>query len=166
MKKILLVVALFSMSLSAFAGGSSGEGNWDKSDGCGLGWQVTDKKTWFGTTTRGTTNAFVPPTFGMTSGTMGCEQHPIAKNETEAAAYAYNNYDSLSVEMAQGQGEYVAGLAKAMGCDDSSVQTFGKMTQENYKDIMGSDKSSAMDMYENVKTQIKNNPTLAVNCRV
>ncbi|MBK9038693.1 MAG: DUF3015 family protein [Bdellovibrionales bacterium] len=44
----------------------------DTMDGCGLGWEVTDSETMIGTTTRGTTNMFVPPAFGMTTGTIGC----------------------------------------------------------------------------------------------
>lgn len=44
----------------------------------------------------------------MTSGTMGCDQHQIAKNDKDPAKFAYNNLDSLSIEMAQGQGEYLA----------------------------------------------------------
>lgn len=165
MKNLILGVCLLSLApLAALA--ESGGTNPSGTDGCGLGWQVTDQKTWLGTTTRGTTNAIVPPTFGMTSGTIGCEKHPIAKNEVEAAAYAYNNYDSLSIEMAQGRGEYVNGLAKSLGCNDAVVPAFGQMTQKNYMQIMGSEKSSAMDMYENVKTQIKNDTLLSVNCNV
>jgi hypothetical protein len=166
MKRLLLAISLMSLlPLSAFAN-SAGGASPGGTDGCGLGWQVTDKKTWLGTTTRGTTNSFVPPTFGMTSGTIGCDQHPIAKNEVDAAVYAHNNYESLSVEMAQGQGEYVSGLAKVMGCDDAVVPAFGEMTQKNYKQIMSSDKNSALDMYDNVKTQIKNDAVLSAGCNV
>jgi hypothetical protein len=124
-------------------------------DGCGLGWQVTDKKTLMGTTTRGTTNAFVPPSFGMSSGTIGCDKHEFAKNEREAAVYAYNNYESLSVEMAQGHGETLDGFAHAMGCGDAAA--FGKMTQSNFKQII--EAPSAIDMFETVKSKIAADPS-------
>jgi hypothetical protein len=156
------MLSIFPVAAFAAGGGTSPGG----SDGCGLGWQVTDKKTWLGTTTRGTTNNFVPPSFGMTSGTIGCEQHPIAKNESEAAAFAYNNHDSLTAEMAAGQGEYVSGLAKSMGCDDAAVPAFSEMTQKNYKEIVGSDQKSGLDLYENVKSQVKKDGFLASHCRV
>src|SRR4051812_42927982 len=78
-------------------------------DSCGLGWQVTQKKTLSAKTTRGTTNAFVPPTFGMTTGTIGCAQHPLSKRDVEGALYATTNFDELSVEMAEGQGEFLKG---------------------------------------------------------
>jgi len=133
-------------------------------DGCGLGWQVTQKKTMLGTTIRGTTNAVVPPTFGMTSGTMGCDQHSIAKNDMNAAKFAFNNQESLSIEMAQGQGEYLAGFAKTLGCDDQAQAEFAKMTQDNYAIIAAKGKS-ALGLIETVKAQIKKHPVLSESCR-
>jgi hypothetical protein len=158
MKKLLIMISLCSLvSLSAFANG-------DTSDGCGLGWQVTDKKTWIGTTTRGTTNAFVPPTFGMTSGTIGCAQHPIAKNEVEGAVYAHNNFESLKAEVAEGQGEYISGLAQSMGCDSAAVPAFTDMTQQNSNEIIGSE--SGLKMFDSIKAKIQNDGFLASHCNV
>ena len=133
-------------------------------DGCGLGWQVYQKKTMLGTTIRGTTNAVVPPTFGMTSGTMGCDQHQLAKNDVDAARYAFNNQEPLSIEMAQGEGEYLAAFAKTLGCDDSVQGEFAKMTQENYAAIAGNN-ASAIEMLQNVKAQVKKNAALSQSCR-
>src|SRR3954471_20570420 len=100
MKTLLVAIALALVSSAAFASDGGG------SDGCGLGWQVTQKKSFLGTTTRGTTNAVVPPTFGMTSGTIGCDQHGFAKNDQKAIEFVAANYEPLMVEMAQGNGEY------------------------------------------------------------
>lgn len=160
MKKLLWTLILVSlMPLYVFASAPGG------SDSCGLGWQVTEKKTWIGTTTRGTTNSFVPPTFGMTSGTIGCDQHPIAKNHPEAATYVATNFDTLSVQMAAGHGEYIQGLAKAMGCDDSVLPAFGSMTRTHYKELT-QDIQSGVELFENVQTQIQNNAALAAHCSV
>jgi len=142
----------------------SNQENPSGTDGCGLGWQVTQKKTMLGTTIRGTTNAVVPPTFGMTSGTMGCDRHEIAKNDMDAAKFAYNNQEPLSIEMAQGEGEYLAGFAKTLGCEDSAQGTFAKMTQENYESIVKEDQS-ALSLLKNVKAQIRQHPVLAESCR-
>ena len=133
-------------------------------DGCGLGWQVTQKKTMLGTSIRGTTNAFVPPTFGMTSGTMGCEKHDIAKNDMDAAKFAFNNQEPLTIEMAQGQGEYLAGFAKTLGCDDTAQPEFAKMAQNQYGEIV-KDGQSPLGLLKNVKAQMKKNPVLSVSCR-
>jgi len=154
MTKILLAIALVALPVSGFAAGAAapvkaaGSVGEPTTDGCGLGWQIMKDKTMVGTSVRGTTNGFVPPTFGMTSGTIGCDQHSIAQNEHDSAAYAYNNFDSLKSEMAAGQGEYLTGFAVTMGCD---VSTFGSMTKAQYKNIVG-EKTSAIDMYMNVKS--------------
>jgi len=154
MKYLLVLVCLSLFPLSAFAD--------DQSDGCGLGWQVTQKTTFSATTTRGTTNGFVPPTFGMTSGTMGCARHDLAKKDEPAAIYAVNNYETLTVEMAEGRGEILTGFARTLGCDDGAISAFGQMTQKNYRNLP----SGALDMFRSVKTQISLDPVLAVSCGV
>lgn len=131
-------------------------------DSCGLGWQVTQKKTLSATTTRGTTNAFVPPTFGMTTGTIGCAQHPLSKRDEDGAKYAYNNFDALSVEMAEGQGEFLKGFAQTMGCAD--VDSFSHMTQSHYRSIMNNGNASSLEMFDNVKAEIKGDTVLAISC--
>ena len=78
MKKLLLTVATLTV-LSPIAHARA------TLDSCGLGWEVTDKKTYTATTTRATTNFFVPPVFGMTTGTLGCEKLEIGSNDKEAA---------------------------------------------------------------------------------
>lgn len=133
------------------------------SDSCGIGWQVTNKRTFLGTTTRGTTNSFVPPTFGMTSGTIGCQSHTFAKNEESAVKYAATNFDELKVEMAEGQGEYLQAFARTLGCSEAASAEFGAMTQVKFEAIT---KGGSLDFYENVKKEIKNSPALSANCGV
>lgn len=133
------------------------------SDACGLGWQVTQSKTLIATTTRGTTNWVIPYSFGMTSGTMGCAQHPFAKKDQEAAAYAVTNYEPLLLEMAEGHGETLAGFARTMGCGDAVYGDFSRMTQEKYQDVTGG-KASAVRMMFKVKEEIRRNPVLARGC--
>jgi opacity protein-like surface antigen len=129
----------------------------DVGDGCGLGWQVTQSRTFLATTTRATTNATVPPTFGMTSGTLGCVQHSFAKNEVEAVSYAVANYDALSIEMASGQGETLAAFARTLGCDAASSAALGNVTQSRYNSIGG---QSGIEMYRNVKAELASNSAL------
>jgi hypothetical protein len=133
-------------------------------DSCGLGWQVTQKKTLSATTTRGTTNAFVPPTFGMTTGTLGCAQHPLSKRDVDGARYAYNNFDVLSIEMAEGQGEFLTSFARTLGCDDASLEAFSHMTQSHYRSIMNEGKATRVEMFDNIKTEMKNDPVLSARC--
>lgn len=156
MKKIILLIAAMTLATSSAVLANS------TSDGCGLGWEVTSKQTFIATTTRGTTNYFIPPTFGMTSGTMGCAKHDFAKRDQEAAVFASTNYEPLKLEMAQGQGEYLTGLARTMGCSDAVSADFGRMTQKNYDSLSNS--ASGVEMFKKVKNEVRKNPILASNC--
>lgn len=131
------------------------------SDTCGLGWQVTDKKSFIGTTTRGTTDSALSP-FGMTSGTWGCEQHTFVKRDQEAILYVATNVEPLSIEMAEGRGEFLQAFARTMGCSDSVAGAFGQMTQKNYEKIMNA--QNGVKMFQNVKQEIANDPVLMVGC--
>jgi hypothetical protein len=131
------------------------------SDSCGLGWQVTDKRTFLGTTTRGTTDSFLTP-FGMTSGTWGCEQHEFAKRDQEAAIYASSNMQPLSVEMAEGRGEFLQGFARTLGCDGSAMGAFGQMTQKNYETLSGA--RTGAELLQSVKQGIAQDPVLSAGC--
>jgi hypothetical protein len=115
----------------------------DTMDGCGLGWEVTQDETMIATTTRGTTNMFVPPSFGMTTGTLGCKQLAFAANEQEAVNYVVNNYSNLKQQLAVGQGEYVEGLNEVMNCNGSTVQ-------QQYKSVVAPAKDG-VELYQNLK---------------
>lgn len=163
MRKFVVLLAVSSLfSALAFAGSDTSPNA--GSDACGLGWQVTKSKSLIGTTTRGTTNYVLPYTFSITSGTSGCDSHTFTKNEMEGVRYAATNLEPLTVEMASGSGEYVAGLAKVMGCGDNVVENFGQMTQKNYKSIVGSENRSGYDVFVRVRAEIQKDPVLAVSC--
>lgn len=146
MLKFVALVLLVSLSSVALAGSDS--------DSCGLGWQVTQKKTFSATTTRGTTNSVVPPTFGMTSGTIGCAQHGLVKLDKKQLHYADANFENLVAEMAQGQGEYLAGFASTMGCSDRDA--FASALQANYAQIV-SGTSTPAELVKKVQVVINSN---------
>lgn len=148
-------------SSSGRSGGVSGEPD---TDGCGLGWQVTDKKTIAASITRGTTNGTVPPSFGMSSGTLGCAKHPFAKRDQAGVVYAATNFDALSLEMARGQGEYLDGFARVFGCSDAKVSEFNHMVQTQYRTISEGGKANAVRLYLNVKKQVQIDPVLHAHC--
>lgn len=135
----------------------------DQSDGCGVGWAITKKHSLSATTTRGTTNSSLPPTFGMTSGTSGCARHGLAKKDVEAYKFAIANFENLSIEMAQGQGEYLQAFARTLGCSDSATATFGTMSQKNYKALFHGTSSGA-DLLINVQQQIRSSQELTGSC--
>lgn len=136
----------------------------DSSDGCGLGWEVTSRTSFSATSTRTTTNAFVPPTFGMTSGTLGCAKHDLVKKKDEQAAfYAVENYDSLRQEMAEGSGENLKAFASLMGCERDAYTGFAQMVRKNFSSI-ASDSNTRLDLVVNVRSQMERDPVLSASC--
>lgn len=139
MKKLVLF-AIIALSTSANAR--------DTFDGCGLGWEVTDQKTMIATTTRATTNAFVPPTFGMTTGTLGCNKFDgFASNEKQNVEYVAKNFDAIRSQLAVGAGEYVDATAQSFNCNST---TFGSHIQTNYNNIVAP-AQDGIELYNNLK---------------
>lgn len=134
-------------------------------DSCGLGWQVTQKRTLSAVTTRATTNlGTILPSFGMTSGTIGCKQMPLSEKDEIPAKFAYNNFSALTIEMAEGQGEFLRGFAETLGCEDAAYPEFAKMTQTHYRTIMDDGKASSLEMFQRVKGELGQDPLLSAGC--
>lgn len=157
MKRALSVIVFASLAaMPAFAE--------DKSDGCGVGWNVTKKHSLSATTTRGTTNSILPPTFSMTSGTSGCDKHSFVQRRSAAAVYAMTNHEALRLEMASGGGEYLEGFARTFGCTDGSAPRFASAMQKNYQRIYDSGSVSALEMSERVERVIQGDRALSAAC--
>ena len=142
MKKLMLAATILAVGTVAQAR--------DSFDGCGLGWEVVQEKTMLATTTSGTTNAFVPPTFGMTTGTIGCDKFEgFAANEKSNAEYVAKNFEALRMELAKGEGQYVDAAAESFSCD---AQTFGTHVQKNYDQVVAPAKDG-VELYNNLKAE-------------
>lgn len=153
MKKIILTLIALTAT-SAFAA--------DSSSGCGMGYEVAPKQSLVSSSTRSIVNATFSNTIGMTLGTSGCAKHSIVKNEAKGIHFAEANMNQLAVEMARGNGEFVQGFASVFGCQDSSA--FGSMVQAKYELVLPSTNTSGVELFNNVKAEIKNNAVLASSC--
>lgn len=136
----------------------------DSSSGCGMGWEVAPKQSLISSSTRSIVNATFSNTIAMTLGTSGCAKHSIVKNDAKGIHFAEANLNQLAVEMARGNGEFVASFASVFGCQNSS--DFGSMVQANYETVLPTASTSGVELYNNVKAQIKNNASLASSCSV
>jgi hypothetical protein len=154
MKYLILILSF--VSLSAFAGSG------DKSTGCGLGWEVTKSISWFGTTTRGSTNATFSNTIGMTLGTSGCAKHSIVLNKAKSVHYVHSNYLALMQDMARGQGEYLTGFAKTFGCSEGSLDSFTQIGKSNYNALIQS--TSPAGLTNEMRNLLVSDKNLAKNC--
>lgn len=150
--KRLLVLMVSGLFLAASAQASSPGG----SDMCGLGWQITQKKSFLATSTRSTTNAVVPPTFGMTTGTIGCDKHSIALRDVPAAQFVASHYDALMMDMAEGQGESLTALSSALGCTDAAA--FGAMTRREFSSL--TEKADSLELVRRLRDAAKKDASL------
>ena len=143
MKKLIVAAALVSASSLSFAA-SNGPA------GCGLGTAVIfpDANEWhehvLAATTNGTSGN---QTFGMTSGTLGCEaaNGPLK----QAQVFMNDNMDQLAADAARGEGETLAALAEVMGIESADKAAFNATVQANFDKMFNAD-ATAQDAYESL----------------
>ena len=163
LKKIIMlsVLGLFSMQ-----GGLGLAANPDTGPGCGLGklaWSDYAHQKNIGpqvlmATTNGT---FGSGTFGISSGTSGCTNDGTVMAEHQTTTFAQLNFENLSQEMAQGQGEHLASLATLMGISVEQQATFFTITQERYISLVRTGESSPMAMVKALNDVMARHPVLA-----
>jgi hypothetical protein len=153
MKLIIALMALVATS-SVFAA--------DSSSGCGMGYEIAPAQSLVSSSTRSLVNGTFSNSIAMTMGTSGCAKHSIVKNDANGIHFAEANMNQLALEMSRGNGEFVAGFASVYGCNNS--QAFGSMVQANYESVLPASNTSGVELYNNVKAQIKNNAALSATC--
>jgi hypothetical protein len=158
------VFLIFTLMALGFSGQTVQASSAGGSDSCGLGWSVTQKKSFLATTTRGTTDAFFPPTFSMTFGTSGCDQHTVVQKDQEAVRFAAANFYPLRAQIAEGQGEYLTGLAVLLGCKQDALAPFASAVQKRFEVITR--EADAFQMVQNMKREVLEDPVLAQGCAI
>lgn len=158
-KKLVLaavVVALFPVSNSFAQGYGNGPG-------CGFGAMIFQgNKKIVHQVLASTTNAsFGSQTFGISSGTLGCTNDGIVKNEEKVNVFADVNLDSLSQEMAQGKGEHLASLASLMGVPAEKQPAFFSLTQEKYTSIFKTERTTSTEMLVSLNSELSVHPDLS-----
>lgn len=151
MKKIIAGVVLASASTMAFANGPAG---------CGLGTAVVfpDANEWYEHVLAATTNGTSGnQTFGMTSGTLGCE---AANGPLKLAqAFMEDNMDQLAADVARGEGETLAALAEVIGVEAQDSAAFNRTMQSNFDNLFSTEATSG-SAYEAMKAAMASDAAL------
>ena len=162
-KKVLMlsVVVLFGMQA-----GLSMAANPDTGPGCGLGklaWgDYKGQKEIAPQVMMATTNGtFGSGTFGISSGTSGCTNDGKIMSEHKTTMFAQLNFENLSQEMAQGQGEHLTSLATLMGVPTEQQPAFFAMTQNQYTALIREGEASPVAMVKAINDAIATHPVLA-----
>ena len=140
MKKLLIGAVIASAPLLASAHPA----------GCGLGTHVIFKNpgSWvehvLAATTNGTSGN---QTFGMTSGTLGCEDAngPLA---SRVNSFLDNNLEQLALDSASGEGETLAALVELIGIEEADQQVFKSGVKTNFDDIFATTETDSGQVYD------------------
>jgi len=161
-KMIMLSVAV----LFGVQAGLAMAANPDTGPGCGLGklaWaDYAHQKNIAPQVMMATTNGtFGSGTFGISSGTSGCTNDGKIMAEHKTTVFAQLNFENLSQEMAQGQGEHLASLATLMGVPSEQHAAFFSMAQERYTSLIKTGETSPVAMVKAINDAIATHPVFA-----
>jgi len=157
---MLSVAVLFGMQT-----GLAMAANPDTGPGCGLGkimWgDYKGQKEIAPQVMMVTTNGIGSNTFAISSGTSGCTNDGKIMSEYKTTVFVSLNFENLSQEMAQGQGEHLASLAFLMDVPVENQAAFFAMTQERYASLVKTGEASPVAMVQAINDAIATHPVLA-----
>lgn len=154
MKKTILAMTLLAGTSTAFAAADSGSG-------CGVGAMIFEGQSGvaphvLAATTNGTLGN---QTFGMTSGTLGCDvDQPIS---IAAADFLDNNMEKVARDMATGSGESLDTLANLMGISTQDSSHFKAVSHAQFAAIFSSNSVHSSDVIAALNQVMKQDDVLA-----
>lgn len=131
------------LALAAVAAAFSASSAYADSTGCGLGSIIFNGQRGpipqiLAVTTNGT---FANQTFGISSGTSGCDRNAQIHNSGKVLAFLENNLEQFAVDAARGHGETIDTVAALMGVSSDKAET---VIKENFAFIFDSHDVSAV----------------------
>ncbi len=135
--------------------------------GCGLGSTLFDGQSGIGpqilaVTTNGTSGN---QTFGITSGTLGCEEGGVVQASAAVTMFVGSNLDNLSRDMSLGQGEALESLAQLMGIPAADKGQFFATSRQNFGKIFAANDITAGEVLDNLYTVLSADAQLAAYVR-
>lgn len=157
--KSFTIIALFGISLVAGSAVAA-----DKSNGCGMGWYFSSNKTILASSIRQSTNSLSSNSVSMTSGTSGCSEHDLVKNEKRSIHFLEANFDHLRMDAAKGQGEFLAAFSETLNCDWQSLGRLGDTAQKNYGYIFSNSQNDSVGTLQRFRNIIFADKQLKNSC--
>ena len=155
MKK-MIAVAVLSLS-PVFAAHA------DNDAGCGLGTQLMagNEGVLYKLLATYTNGILGNGTFGISSGTLGCNGRNKVTVDAGLVKFASANIDQLSAEMASGEGEALSAFASIYGVAQADRVAFYELAKANYASIFASSEVTAGDVVSKVNALLAANQQLA-----
>lgn len=149
MKKLIAGAILLGASSMALA-----------QPGCGVGAMIWEGQSGIAphvlaATTNGT---FGNQTFGMTTGTLGCQTNEAVQS---MAMYMNSNIDKVARDMSRGSGENLDTLAVLLGVDEADRDTFRQVLQDNFATIFPSSDTTSGEAVDAIVALLEKNESLS-----
>ena len=139
--------------------------NSDTGPGCGLGtlaWaDYKHPKNIAPQVMMATTNGTLFNTVGISFGLSGCTNDGTVMAEHKAEMFVASTFESLSQDMARGQGEHLASLATMMGVPVEHQPAFFSLTQNRYRTLMERGENSPLAVIKAIQETVIGGPVLA-----
>lgn len=152
MKKIIAALTLSTASMTSFAA--------DTGPGCGVGTMIFEGKQGpvFHILAATTNGILGNQTFGMTSGTLGCNTETTL---TVAGVYIDANMESLAMDIAKGEGETLATLSELLKLESADQAAFNATLKANFAKIFSADDITADQVLANIEAIMTEDEVLA-----
>ncbi|MDN5848373.1 MAG: DUF3015 domain-containing protein [Nitrococcus sp.] len=155
--QLLTATALLALSMT-------GPALADNNIGCGVGTIIWDGQDGvapmiLGATTNG---SFGNQTFGISSGTLGCQQGGTVTAAARLPMFAGHNLDELAGDMAAGRGESLDVLANLYGIrSEPDRAAFSALTQAHFAQLFPSENVTAGQVLAELESLMANDARLA-----
>jgi len=142
-KKILKIIAVASL-----AGGMAFAGNVRDNCGCGLGSMALGDEEGLASNLAATfLNAISGnQTFGISSGTLGCDQANTLTGLRQAEEYIAGNMDHLAFDIASGEGAALDSVADLLNVDEEIRLVYFQNLQNNFASIFSDEEVNAKEV--------------------
>jgi hypothetical protein len=107
-----------------------------------------------------TNGSFGNQTFGITTGTLGCEKDAVVRSPTKVRMLMVSSLDNLAVDVARGQGETLESLASLMAVEPDHRARFFASLQSDFGRIFPSEDVTVDEVIVSINAVLAEDPVL------
>ena len=105
-------------------------------------------------------------TFGISSGTLGCDRDGVVDTPVKVSMFIDTNLDKLARDMAVGKGETLDSLASLIGVQDADKAAFFATTKSHFAEIIPSANANTQEVIDGLNHVLAANSELARYARL
>ena len=125
--------------------------------GCGLGTTIFEGKDTMVIQVLAITSNAPTQLFGISSGTLGCEQPIQIVQQERLNIFVSQNLDNIAMNISKGQGEYLDTISTILKLPAPMQQQFYSKLQSNFTNIFHSESVSSTDVTNTISRVFSRN---------